>query len=107
VDKSAPAVKTILHLTSYWPATRARPNPGTRSYERDAELLVVGRHIRRRGQPAIVAGDMNDVGWSRTSRLFQRYSGLLDPRRGRGLYNTYSTYIPLFRYPLDHSFLFQ
>lgn len=80
------------------------PKPGTRSYERDAELLVTGRHIRNAGRPAVVAGDMNDVGWSRTSRLFQRYSGLVDPRRGRGLYNTYSTYVPLFRYPLDHIF---
>lgn len=80
------------------------PKPGTQSYERDAELLLVGRHLRQTNRPAVVAGDMNDVGWSRTSRLFQRYSGLVDPRRGRGLYNTYSTFVPLFRYPLDHVF---
>jgi len=29
---------------------------------------------------------------------------MLDPRRGRGLYNTYSVFVPLFRYPPDHFF---
>ncbi|GHA61753.1 endonuclease/exonuclease/phosphatase family protein [Pontibacter akesuensis] len=80
------------------------PKPGTDTYERDAEILLVGRRVRERGRPAVVAGDLNDVAWSRTSELFQRYSGLLDPRQGRGMYNTFNAKVPLLRYPLDHVF---
>lgn len=76
------------------------------SSPRDAELVIVGRLIgRTKGAvPTIVAGDLNDVAWSTTSELFVRLSGLLDPRVGRGLYNSFNANNPLFRYPLDHIF---
>jgi endonuclease/exonuclease/phosphatase (EEP) superfamily protein YafD len=80
------------------------PQPGTDTYERDTEILLVGKRVREENKPAIVVGDLNDVAWSYTSELFQEYSQLLDPREGRGLYNTYNAFIPLFRYPLDHFF---
>ena len=80
------------------------PNPGTDTYERDTELLIIGNKIKETGLPSIVAGDLNDVGWSYTSKLFRKYSGLVDPREGRGLYNTYNVSVPLLRYPLDHIF---
>lgn len=80
------------------------PSVGSDTYERDTELLIVGKKIRESDNPTVVAGDMNDVGWSITSKLFRKYSGLVDPREGRGLFNTYSVDIPLFRYPLDHIF---
>lgn len=80
------------------------PQPGTDTYERDTELLIIGKKIKKSKNPTVVAGDMNDVGWSDTSTLFRKYSKLVDPREGRGLYNTYSVTVPLLRYPLDHIF---
>jgi endonuclease/exonuclease/phosphatase (EEP) superfamily protein YafD len=74
------------------------------STERDAELVTVAREVAEEDRPAIVAGDLNDVAWSYTTRLFQGISGLVDPRRGRGLYNTWPVRVPISRVPLDHIF---
>lgn len=72
---------------------------------RDAELLLVAKEIKKLGDaPVIIAGDFNDVAWSHTTHLFQRIGGLLDPRVGRGLFNTFDTNSRLLRYPLDHAF---
>lgn len=80
------------------------PRPGSDSEERDAELVVVGRRAARERHPVIVAGDLNDVAWSHTTRLFQRISALLDPRVGRGFYNTFPAHLPLLRVPIDQVF---
>ena len=86
------------------------PQENDSSSPRDAELMYVGRMIeerRDRGQrmPTVVMGDLNDVAWSRTTRLFRKISGLLDPRRGRGLYSTFHAEHWWFRFPLDHIFV--
>ena len=80
------------------------PHAFQASTDRDAEILVVGREIRKRDEPAIVAGDLNDVAWSHITRLFRRLSDTLDPRIGRGLYATFNARRPLLRWPLDHIF---
>ena len=74
------------------------------SGQRDAELVLIAREAREHREPVIVAGDFNDVAWSHTTRLFQRLSRLLDPRVGRGLYNTFHVRTPFLRFPLDHLF---
>lgn len=75
---------------------------------RDAELLLIAKEVRGLGDvPVIVAGDFNDVAWSRTTHLFQRIGELLDARVGRGIINTFNARNPLLRFPLDHVFASQ
>lgn len=76
------------------------------SAPRDAELVLMGKEIdkHQRDAPTIVCGDLNDVAWSYTSQLFLRLSKLLDPRMGRGFYNSFNANWRLMRFPLDHVF---
>lgn len=111
VEDDVPSIHAWLELPSgarvrFYGLHPRPPAPGENdtSLERDAELLLVAKEIAERPVPTIVAGDLNDVAWSHTSRMFQRISGLLDPRRGRGFYHTFHARYPFLRYPLDHIF---
>ena len=107
IEDSVPSIRTEVKLRSgrhivFYGIHPRPPEPRQDTEERDAELLVVGREVKESGRPAIIAGDLNDVAWSNTTRLFQRISGMLDPRRGRGMFSTFHADYPFFRWPLDH-----
>jgi len=80
------------------------PTENVRSTERDKELLLVADLAKASLIPVIVAGDLNDVAWSHTTELFLKMSGLLDPRHGRGFFNSFHAHYPFLRFPLDHAF---
>ncbi len=111
LEPNIPSIRTALQLRSgSWVhlfIVHPRPPFPTEdedSKERDAEILLVAKEARKIEGGVIVAGDFNDVAWSETSELFQEVSGFLDPRRGRGFYNTFHAGYPVFRWPLDHIF---
>ncbi len=80
------------------------PIRGNDATARDAELTLWGLELANDKGLVIIGGDLNDVAWSQTTRLFLRTSGLLDPRRGRGFFNTFHADHWYMRFPLDHVF---
>lgn len=111
VEEDVPSIHTkvrlpsgdLFHLYSVHPEPPV-PQENPRSTERDAELLMIAKQSKRCKLPVVVAGDLNDVAWSYTTELFMKVSGLLDPRRGRGFFNTFHARHWFLRWPLDHVF---
>lgn len=84
--------------------TPPTPQNAPTSADRDAEMMKTALLCRNSDLPVIVLGDFNDVAWSETTALFQHVSGLLDLRKGRGLFSTFNAKYWLMRWPLDHVF---
>ncbi len=80
------------------------PKESMYSTAKDKELMKVAFEVEKEEMPCIVMGDLNDVAWSHVTELFRKVSGLLDPRRGRGFYSTFSANNKLMRFPLDYIF---
>lgn len=109
IVEGVPSVRTEVRLRSgrAFRLYVVHPEPPTIDHDtkgRDSEIAMIGLEAAKDPLPAIVTGDLNDVAWSTTTRRFQRLSGLLDPRVGRGFYNTFSATMPWMRWPLDHLF---
>ena len=80
------------------------PSESIRTTERNAEILKIAKMAKECPLPSVVFGDLNDVAWSYTTKLFLKTSQMLDPRRGRGFYNSFHAKYIFFRWPLDHFF---
>ncbi len=80
------------------------PKESVYSTAKDKELMKVALKIEHFDDPCIVMGDLNDVAWSHVTMLFRKVSSLLDPRRGRGFFSTFSANNQLMRFPLDYIF---
>ena len=111
VKHDLPSIEAEVYLPSgekmqIWGLHPEPPVPGESLYStaKDKELMKVALKAKECSLPSIVIGDLNDVAWSHSTELFRKTSELLDPRRGRGFYNTFSAHLWYIRYPLDYIF---
>lgn len=111
VEDDVPSIELTLLLENGIPVKiyGLHPRPpvpyeSMHSTAKDKELMKVALAIENYTGPCVVIGDLNDVAWSRITKLFRKISGLLDPRLGRGFYSTFSAKQKWLRFPLDYIF---
>ena len=112
VDEEIPSMEAVVtlpggaqfQLYAIHP-TPPMPQHSPMSSDRDTEMMQTAFTITDREIPVIVVGDFNDVPWSRTTSLFRKVSRLLDPRIGRGFFNTFNAKNIFMRWPLDYVFI--
>ena len=90
-----------MHPVPPVPSSKYPDNVG----EKEVALVKVGKMVAMDSLPSIVAGDFNDVSWSKTSRMFEREGNLNNIRNGRGFYNSFNAKSLFLRWPLDHYFV--
>ena len=90
-----------MHPVPPVPSSKYPDNVG----EDEVALIKVGRMVAMDSLPSIVAGDFNDVSWSKTSRMFEGEGNLNNIRIGRGFYNSFNAKSLFLRWPLDHFFV--
>ncbi|PZX55928.1 Endonuclease/Exonuclease/phosphatase family protein [Algoriphagus ratkowskyi] len=73
--------------------------------QKETALLQIGKKLKDRQLPTIVAGDINDVVWSYMDELTNTKNILFDVRVGRGFYNSYNAENIFMRWPLDHVYV--
>ena len=110
VEDDVPSIHVVLkvgmRLIQFIGLHPRPPAPWTEDdRNKDREMVAAGQLTNWDQYPTVVSGDLNDVGWSRITNDFKKISGLRDPRIGRGFFNTYNVFIPLFRMPIDHFFI--
>jgi endonuclease/exonuclease/phosphatase (EEP) superfamily protein YafD len=71
----------------------------------EKSLTLAGDMLAKDSLPTVLAGDLNDVGWSHNLKEFEKRSKMKDTRRGRGMYNTYNANLWIFRWPLDYVYV--
>lgn len=111
VEDDVPSIHASVHVNSelvvrmhFLHPAPPSPTENEESTERDVELLMVAKSLEKEDGPVIVTGDLNDVAWSPTTRMFRKISRLLDPRVGRGMFNSFHAKYFFARWPLDHFF---
>lgn len=80
------------------------PTEEETSKERDGDLLSTAKQIKGINKPVVVAGDFNNVAWSRSSILFRKTSHLIDPRIGHSFVSTFHAKYRMLRFPIDLMF---
>lgn len=111
--KDVPSIHTTVSISgnAYFRLHAMHPVPPKPSKhpdnvgQQEVELLKVGKMVQQRQLPTVVAGDLNDVAWSKTSRLFGTQSMLGDVRIGRGLFHSFDAKSFIMRWPLDHIYV--
>lgn len=111
VEDDVPSIHASVHVNDelvvrmhFLHPAPPSPTENDESTERDVELLMVAKSLEQHDGPVIVTGDLNDVAWSPTTRMFRKISRLLDPRVGRGMFNSFHAQYIFARWPLDHFF---
>ncbi|TDN95320.1 endonuclease/exonuclease/phosphatase (EEP) superfamily protein YafD [Salegentibacter sp. 24] len=107
---NVPSFHTLIELPSgkifkFHGVHPVPPYPGEPNTTNDKEvaLVKIGKMVEKTDMPGVVAGDFNDVAWTRED-LFKQDDLLEDVRIGRGIYNTYSAKSIFKRWPLDYVF---